>query len=253
MMALLVGAQIAAQFLGLTRGSSSLLSEIFPAITDIKRLDLKPDAAQAILVDAERHLGIMAVPYTLAIHEGFISDCLELVGVTSSVKAWSMHSRLEKETNGSFTPGAICQFHVLREMRNAVIHRGGEVDQRLIDAINNLTPDAEQDWKKHAGRTPHGLANGDQVTLGSGELVLALAVTKALAREANRMLIRAVPASKWAEIIVDDYLEHGARKVLHQRKRRNAIFGHQRFRYSALSIPESDLAAAAAARGYTIE
>lgn len=246
MMALLVGAQVSAQFLELSRGSSKLLSEIFPAISHIKRLDLKPDDAQPILRGAEEHLGAMAVPQALAIHEGFILDCLELLGA-SSAKAFEMHNKLATYTGGSFDAGSLSQFHVLREMRNSIIHRSGIADQRLVDKIGELTPTSDGDWRKHAGRSPRGVRIGDRITLMLGELVLALATTKALAREANRMLITAVPFAKWAEVIVDDHLQQTPGQ-LDRHQRRRAILGLRRFHYSAVTVGESELEVAAAAR-----
>lgn len=247
MMALLVGAQVSAQFLELSRSSSKLLSEIFPTIAHIKRFDLRPDDAQPILRGAEQHLGAMAVPQALAIHEGFILDCLELLEVPS-VKAYAMHNKLATRANGSFDPELLNRFHVLREMRNSVIHRSGAADQRLVNAISELTPAGEAEWRKHAERSPRGIQVGDRVTLMLGELVLALATTKALAREANRLLITAVSPHTWAEVIIDDHLQQTP-GPLNPSARRRAVLGLRRFHYSAVAVGEADLEAAAAARG----
>lgn len=247
MMALLVGAQVSAQFLELTRESPRPLSEIFPTIPHVGRFDLRPDAAQAILQGAEEHLGAMAVPQALAIHEGFILDCLELLGA-GSASAWKMHDKLATQAGGTFDADRMSRFHVLREMRNAIIHRSGVVDQRLIDKINELTPAGEAAWCKHTGRSPRGLQLGDSVTFLLGELVEALATTKALAREANWMLIPAVSSAAWADVIVEDHLQHTP-AGLNPTKRRKAILGFCRHHYRAVTVAEADLKAAAAARG----
>ncbi|MEU0790334.1 hypothetical protein ABZ342_09705 [Amycolatopsis sp. NPDC005961] len=247
MMALLVGAQVSAQFLELSRGSSKLLSEIFPGISHIKRLDLRPEAAQSILRGAEQHLGAMAVPQALAIHEGFILDCLDLLGV-QAVKAFKMHAELATRASSAFDADLLSRFHVLREMRNAIIHRSGTADHRLIAAIGDLTPAGDSEWKKHAGRSPVGIRGGDRVTFMLGELVLTLATTKALAREANRMLIKAIPSASWAEVIVDDHLQQTTKK-LDPRQRRRAILGLRRFSYAVTSVSDAELEVAAAARG----
>lgn len=246
MMALLVGAQISAQFLELSRGSSTLLSEIFPAISHITRLDLKPDAAQVILRGAEQHLGAMAVPQALAIHEAFILDCLELLG-SPPPRAFKMHSDLATCAGSSFDTELLSRFPVLREMRNSIIHRSGAANQRLVDALVDLTPAGVNEWRKHAGRSPLGVGVGDRITLMLGELILALATTKALARDANRMLITAIPSAKWAEVIVDDHLQQTSRN-LDPRQRSRAILGLRRFHYSAITVSESALETAAATR-----
>ncbi|WP_433204705.1 hypothetical protein ACQP1G_16470 [Nocardia sp. CA-107356] len=248
MMALLVGAKISAQFLGLSRGSSKLISEIFPAIQHVERLKLKPDDSQRILAQPEELLGAMAVPYTLAIHEAFILDCLKLAGVPKTPKAWVMHATLAGHAGGTFNPGSITQYHVLREMRNAVIHRGGLVDHRLVDVIADLIQGAESNWKKHAGRSPRGISSGDTVTLTLGELVMALATTKVLAREANQMLATTLSTTQWAEIIVDDFLEQSTGKLLNPSQRRRGILGHRQFYYSATAVSDAELEAVAAAR-----
>ncbi|GLY52164.1 hypothetical protein [Lentzea sp. NBRC 102530] len=247
MMALLVGAQVSAQFLELTRDSPRQLSEIFPSIPHVERFDLRPSDAQNILRGAEEHLGAMAVPQALAIHEGFILDCLELLNA-GSAKAWEMHDKLAMHAGGTFDADRMSRFHVLREMRNAIIHRSGIVNQRLIDKINDLTPAGENEWCKHTGRSPRRLKIGDRVTFMLGELVEALATTKALAREANWLLIPAVPSSKWAEVIIDDHLQHTAGQ-LNPTKRRKAVMGFCRHNYRAVTVAEADLKAAASTRG----
>lgn len=144
MMALLVSAQVSAQFPELSRGSAKLLSEIFPVI-----LGAQP------------------------------------------AKASAMHDKLATHTNGSFDAELLSRFQVLREMRNSVIHRSGLANQRLVDAIGVMTPAGEEEWRKHADRSPRGIQVGDLVTLVLGELIVALA-TKALAGEASRPLVAAV-------------------------------------------------------------
>ncbi|MGK4593927.1 hypothetical protein [Amycolatopsis sp. w19] len=247
MMALLVGAQVSANFLELTRDSSRQLSEIFPTIPHVERFDLRPDAAQAILRGAEEHLGAMAVPQALAIHEGFILDCLELIGA-GSAKAWQMHDKLATRAGSSFDVDRMTRFHVLREMRNAIIHRSGIVSQPLVDKIGELTPAGEVAWCKHTGRSPRGLRLGDRVTFMLGELVEALATTKALAREANWMLIPAVPPATWAKVIVEDHLQHTPGR-LNPTKRRKVILGFVRHHYRAVAVTEADLKTAFAACG----
>ena len=81
-----------------------------------------------------------------------------------------------------------------------------------------------------------------------GELVLALATTKALARQANRLLTTAVPPAKWAEVIIDDHLQQTSGQ-LNSTARRRAVLGLKRFHYSAVTVAIPDLEAAAAACG----
>jgi hypothetical protein len=78
-MGLLAGALMAAHMLQLTRGSDRLLPEIFPDIPHIRRFNLTTTAARDILSAGDVHLGAMAVPYALAIHEDYLKTCLLLL------------------------------------------------------------------------------------------------------------------------------------------------------------------------------
>jgi hypothetical protein len=71
-MAFLAGAQLAAHTLKLTEGSDLLLPEVFPNVQHIRRFNLQSSLAIEILGAGESHLGAMAVPYVLAIHEDFV-------------------------------------------------------------------------------------------------------------------------------------------------------------------------------------
>ncbi|MPZ67283.1 MAG: hypothetical protein GEU83_17860 [Pseudonocardiaceae bacterium] len=191
-MALLVGSQMTAHFLSLTVGSQHLLPAMFPAVSHVRRFNLTSDKAREVLLNADAHLGTMAVPYALAIHEDFLRTCLELLGITSEPAAARLHSTLASRAGGGFDSDSLAQFHVLREMRNAVIHLGGRVNQRLVGCANRLSPSAETAWKKVVGRSPRRLGPDDVVELGTGELFLSLAATKNLARQANKMLVPAL-------------------------------------------------------------
>ena len=78
-MGLLAGARMAEHMLQLTEGSDRLLPEMFPQIPHIGRLNLKTGAARGILAAGDTHLGAMAVPYALAIHEDYLRTCLTLL------------------------------------------------------------------------------------------------------------------------------------------------------------------------------
>ncbi len=212
-MALLVGSQMSAHFLSLTAGSQHLLPAMFPAVSHVRRFNLTSDKAREVLLNADAHLGTMAVPYAMAIHEDFLRACLELLGITAEPPAARLHSSLASSAGGTFDNDSLAQFHVLREMRNAVIHLGGRSDERLAGCISQLSPAADTAWKKVVGRSPRSLRSDDVVELGTGELFLSLAATRNLARQANTMLVPALPASEWANVIVHDCLDDGPAHV----------------------------------------
>lgn len=78
MMALLAGAGMASHLLQLTRGSKHLLPEVFPQVPHIGRFNLRNELARKILDAADVHLGAMAIPYALAIHDDFLRECIDL-------------------------------------------------------------------------------------------------------------------------------------------------------------------------------
>lgn len=189
MIALIVSSQISARFLSSENEPSKLLPEIFPDVGHIGRAAWKPEHARSILAQAEDHIATMAVPYILAVHEGFIRECRTLVGLSQSTRAWELHETLSRHASSVFDSGSLCQFHVLREMRNSVIHNSGKAHQYLIDRVGDLTSSALQDWQKQTGFLPTGWQSGDDVHIRISDLIMALATTKVLAKEANRMII----------------------------------------------------------------
>lgn len=239
-MALLVGSRMAAHLLGLTAGSQQLLPAIFPAVAHVGRFNLTPDKARQILLQADTHLGTMAVPYALAIHEDFLRSCLKLLSMTADAPAAQLHTIYAARTGGRFEDDALAQFHVIREMRNTVIHLGGRVDDRLIRCVEKLPPSAEVSWQALVGRSPRGLKLGGVVELGVGELFLTLAATKNLARQANRMLVSALTTAEWADLIVQDFRDNGPSDAQRPQRRRK-LQGWRRFHYGPTTATDADL------------
>ena len=211
-MGLLAGAQMASHMLQLTGGSGRLLPEIFPQIPHIGRLNLTTQAARDILTAGDIHLGAMAVPYVLAIHEDYLKTCLTLLQrggarltrPPGDLKLADQHEEIERATASSFTAASLQQLHTLRVMRNCTIHSGGRVNGTLVSRLATWTPDTEAGWVKLTGRSPRTLQIGDTITFGHGEILIALAVTKTLAREANQFLQPALPRDLWADLAVED-------------------------------------------------
>ena len=161
MMGLLVGSQMAAHLLSLVEGSDLLLPSIFPGVPHVGRFNLTAKIARDVLIRADEHLGTMAVPYAMSIHEDLMRSCIELSGNTPPHQAKYLHSALESFTGGNFHADSMSQFHVLREMRNATIHSGGVIDQRVPDCVNDMSQPALVNWERIAGRSPQRLVTGD--------------------------------------------------------------------------------------------
>jgi hypothetical protein len=248
MMALLAGSQLATHLLHLSKGSSRLLPEIYPSVPHIGRFNLTSEAANKILTAADIHLGAMAVPYTLGLHEDFMRTCLAILKRSgavsgSAIRATSLagyHDLIAATAGGSFDTVSREQLSVLRLMRNCVIHAGGRASPELATALSTWTPEAEKTWVDLAGRNPSGLRKGDRVLLGHAEMVIALAVTKRLDRNANELLQRGVTRDVWSDLVVEDALVTEPR-LLSTADSLRKIRGLARRHYGVLSLTDDEL------------
>lgn len=72
--------------------------------------------------------------------------------------------------------------------------------------VADWTTKTEQLWLKVAPSL-RGIRKGEQVPFGHQQLILTLAVTKFLSRQANVLVQRVVPRDLWADIVVQDVVE----------------------------------------------
>lgn len=153
----------------LTAGSDKLLADIFPAVSHIKRFNLKTELARKLLVAADSHLGAITVPYALAIHEDFVTTILawiKSVGVSldtrrKPIKAWNMHEIFYRSIGLPEPTSALELFHLLRRTRNAQIHAGSKVETDLQEYVDNMTTAGKSVWKRISGREPEDMiSNG---------------------------------------------------------------------------------------------
>jgi len=252
MMALLAGAGMASHLLQLTRGSQHLLPEVFPQVPHIGRFNLRTEKAREILDAADTHLGAMSIPYALSIHDDFLRQCITLLAAAGKCTQKDVgaagpmafkHPLIERCTGGSFNADSLGQLTTIRLMRNCMIHAGGRVDQTLLNDLASWTPSIENGWVRLTGSSPRQLALGDELSFGHGEMILTLAVTKVLAREANQLLQPALPRSHWADMLIADLVEtdpHALGAPDFLRKAR----GLAKFHYGSLGLTEAELSEA---------
>lgn len=252
-MAFLAGSQIARHTLTLTTGSDLLLPEVFPNVPHISRFNLKTALAMDVLAEAEAHLGAMAVPYIYAIHEDFVkTGVLRLMARAGSIpyaiandaRSQGMHEAVEGNIKGCFTPASLEVFHLLRRMRNSLIHAGGKASTELANHSQQPTTDATVLWHDLTGNAYPKLNAGQVVTLGHPEVVVALAVTKRLAREANQGLVKTLPRPLWADILVEDATSQYP-NVGNANQARRLLNGLARHDYGTLGLASSEIVSAA--------
>jgi hypothetical protein len=248
-MGLLAGAGLASHLLHPMVKADVPLSTIFPEIGEVTRFNLSIKQAQSILNNSGTHVARMALPYLLSLHEDYIKACLDLLvkeGLVTAKKSESTspskaHAIIEAATGESFPSSSLVQFHVLREMRNCLTHRGGLVDERLIGTIKSLSRNAEAGWKKQTGSTPCNLKKGDTLNVSTGEVVMTLAVSKKLARCANKIVTDSLSKSTWVDVILDDVEEFGPGIPANADERLRKVEGYARHYYSATGITRREL------------
>jgi hypothetical protein len=254
MMGLLAGAQLASHLLQLTAGSERLLPEVFPRVAHIGRFNLTTEEARAILNAADTHLGAMSVPYSLALHEDYLKTCLDLLtrggcctprqAERAKSKLVHQHHGIEAATGGSFHLDSLAQIDTLRLMRNCIIHDGGRASTALVDKVQSWTVTTETAWAKLAKGTLRHLQVGDSVRFGHAELILSLAVTKSLAREANVLLQNALPRSLWADLVLEDLRSSDPEFTGDRMQLLRKLRGIARFHYGPIRLTDSELSAA---------
>lgn len=257
MMALLAGSRLAAHTLQLTEGSSSLLPEIFPAVPHIRRFNLKTGSARQLLLDADSHLGAVAVPYALAVHEDFVMSALSIMrssGVTLNnggkpVKSHNMHSVFFLSANIPEPASATSLFNLLRCMRNSQIHAGGVVSSSLSQVISKMQPSEIVEWTKLTGRPPADVGiQGRRLRFVTGDIVAAFAVTKRLGREVNKGLQISLSQRHWAEIAVKDFSAQTS-NARNSDQWMRSLWGYARFYYGPVGLTLGELESAAISLG----
>jgi hypothetical protein len=256
MMALLAGSRLAVHTLQLTAGSLRLLPEIFPAVDYIRRFNLKTETARQLLLNADSHLGAVAVPYALAVHEDFVMTALNMMQAAGlslktgkqAVRAFNMHSVFFK-TAGVAEPTAIMkQFHLLRHMRNSQIHAGGAISGAMAKVISNLKPSEVSAWESLTGRLPSDIIHQGRLKFVSGDIIAAFAVTKRLGRDINDGLQVALTTQGWAEMAVHDFAKQ-TNHVRNSDQWMRGLWGYAHYYYGPLHLSNKVLEAAAGALG----
>lgn len=193
----------------------------------------------------------MSVPYALALHEDYLKTCLDLLhraglcsaGTVANTKLAAQHPKVAQLTGGAFNGDRIAQLDTLRLMRNCMIHDGGRADSALVNKVASWSTATETLWKKVAPSL-RGISAGDPISFGHQQLILVLAVTKFLSREANVLIQPVVPRELWADVVVEDVAaQHGGKLPLLPERLKKAR-GVARFDYAPLRLSDAELQAA---------
>lgn len=262
--ALLAGSQLAANTLHLTAGSERPLSEIFPAVRHIDRFNLRTDLATAYLDGAERHLANIGLPYILSLHEAFVLESLDMLindgrklvdrqgnAVSKSgLGMANMHEVLFATSSFQQPLWEVELFHVLRLVRNALMHNNGLVTTTLRTRIHSLSQDATNYWAKATrSQKPSQIEGANGVLeLDARHLSVAFGVTKHLFQQVNAALQTGVRRSTWARTAVNDFAS-GSAAPMNSEKWRSSLEGYARYNYGPINLTSAELEAAATSLG----
>jgi len=256
MVALLVGSRLSSHLLEANAGSSAYLSEIYPAVRGIGRMYRTIDDTSQMLIEAERHLASMAIPYVWATYEELVNSAVKLfeecrMGPTGAERhngLPGLHSYLERVSSIEFESDALALAELVRRIRVCIIHNGGRIRADLVDEWNSLAPSARTAWVGFAG---HDLdVTKENLELTDRELVASLATTKWMARQISSLLVAALTAQDWSKAIVDDFLENYGRPLPGEtRMLRRKVKGWVRMYYSATNATDSDIDSELLGRG----
>lgn len=255
-MGLLAGSKLAESVLRLTEGSSHRLAELFPKVPHVNRLNLKTEHATHILSTAENHLGGLAIPYMLSIHEDYMAGLCEMLdaeGKKGHVKLKdvgpvNMHEWVEHACGSNFNAETLELFHLLRLTRNAQIHNGGRVHRALAAYMTkDLSAHARTIWERVAGIAFPTYSLDEELALSVFQLVGTFAISKRLAEEANDIVHMALSRETWLKICIDDWADFGKSGNPSQRLRHAK--GFARMTYGSLSFTENEITEELVIRG----
>lgn len=248
-MSLLVSTRLAALVLDAVSQDqrSKHLPVVFPSLEHAERLNRTPADAARLILNAERHLTYMAIPFVLAVYSTFIVDVIQMLRIArvdehtndpNRLMLGEFHDYLQQI--GLSLPNREKElFDFIRRIRNRIIHYGGIEGSRLRSAFMGMSSDAQQLWRYLSGGDPPLGSPTEQLALEARHLTPALAVTNHLGEAVNVALADLIPSGLWADIVVQDFTAQSVPAGPAQRLRK--LLGYARFYYGGLGLGEGYL------------
>ncbi len=245
MMALLIGGRLGSHALLRHGDSDRFLSEIFPTVKDIRRLDRTAAKAQRLIDHAERYFAYLAIPFALTVYKTFVLDCIELFEDTpldpTTVQMHLLHKRIQEKA-GELPSELVELFELSRQIRNRILHHNATQGSNLRPAYRALSRPARESWKNLSDQQLPLSNPKEQLALGACEITAVLAITKNLARCLNESLTSTVTRERWIKIIKEDF-EATSPRAKDRNTRLRRIQGHARHFYPSLGLSREELAA----------
>jgi len=249
--ALAIGVRIACSHITRARDADpkQTLPEAFPDIAGVQRLRVKLSTASEIMLESERFLAYMAIPFYVAVYDELLLQTLRLLidehvvpyRDTSKVGLTDLRSTFRDEVGVQMPEPYTALFDWLQYLRNRIIYRGARVSSSLVSDWKHLDATAKAIWIRAAKRSPV-LDPGKRADLRDGEVRATLAVTYRLAVSMNEELARLVQPNVWLRVAARDFVETYPRITELSRDRLvPKLLAHARIYYRPLDLPERDL------------
>jgi hypothetical protein len=252
-MALLVSTQLAAYTLDQVPDSArdNHIPDIFSDLGHIGRLNRTVDDARAIVLDAERQLAYMAIPFVLSVYEMYVLDVIGLLrearidistADVTKLGLAKIHGYLS-DLGLVLPQTGTALFDFIRLVRNRIVHYAGKEGAGLRTAYNAMSDDAKSLWRYLTGSEPPLGSPEEPLRLEAVHLFPALAVTNRLGEAINLAIGKVLPTEVWADVVVRDYFEQQP-AGLDRARRIRKLTGLARFAYSEAGLGREVLEAA---------
>jgi hypothetical protein len=214
---LLVGDRIARVELA-DRGPSAQTTQLSGLFTeaevpDVSRFDFRVDRAITKLLEAERELCLMAVPFAVSLYNEYLvaaAEMLELAHIARPRKP-ARHMMLGEvesflgEHKVSVAGDAKVLLDVIRGVRNSLVHAAGVVGEKTIARWTSASPSAKARWEGVTGRPlPLNGTSGRLQWEGPEIRGLFLVVRDGL-KQVNLALQSVLPREFWADLVIHEH------------------------------------------------
>lgn len=189
------------------------LPDIYPGADEIKRFGFRLENASAALLESERALSYMAIPFAVTAYNEFLVDAAELLirdGRQPPPKppGEMMLGQVRAYVTAQGVVGPAHDedlFDYTYWLRNRIVHYAAAEGPAAAQRWNQLTPAQKASWKRVAGRALVTRGPGHRLDLLSGEARAAFATVRRLGGALNEVLATAISKPTWAIVITEDY------------------------------------------------
>jgi hypothetical protein len=219
------------------------LGELYPAHVVGSRFGYRLRTAESYLNDSAEFLFEAAFISCQPAYEEYVDRTAAWVAAATGSTPPSPYGGLPSkhewfERRGADVSGPWLQvFEVLREARNAFVHNGGLVNDRLAQQRAALSAAAQAGWTRVAKIELPAMAVGDNLDVRALDPVATIYAIGRLAIELNRAIVagRVISSDeRWADLAVLDYRRrnpHAWKADRHMRRRK--ALGHAEHNFGA--------------------